>query len=122
VEHWNGTKWTVVPSPNQSETAGSLNVLTGVTAISGSDLYAVGFFANAATGGQDETLVEHFDGHAWSIIPSPTKGLAQQLNGTFALPGTADVWIVGGVARFGIDFEDGFLQLPETLVLFSPIG
>ena len=122
IEHWDGSKWTVAPSPNQGEARGDLNTLRGVTAVAGNDLYAAGFFETAATGGQHTTLVEHFDGNTWSIIPSPTKGLAQQLNGVFTLPGTTNVWSVGGFSRFGIDFENGFLQLPKTLVLFSPIG
>ncbi|MBZ5596898.1 MAG: hypothetical protein LAN83_01135 [Acidobacteriia bacterium] len=122
IEHWNGTQWSVVPSPNQGEARGDLNTLHGVAAVSGSDLYAAGFYETAATAGQHTTLIEHFDGNTWTIIPSPTRGLAQQLNGIFVLPGTTDVWSVGGASRFGIDFEDGFLQLPKTLVLFSPIG
>lgn len=122
IEHWDGSKWSVVTSPNQGTVAGSLNTLRGVTAISGTDLYAAGFFANAATGGQHETLVEHFDGTSWSIVPSPTRNIAQQLNGTFALPGSGDVWVVGASSRFGIDPETGFLQVPLTLVLFAPIG
>lgn len=122
IEHWNGKKWSVIPSPNQSEAAGSLNALTSVTAISATNSYAVGFFGNAATKGQDETLVEHFDGKKWSILASPTKGLAQQLNGTFALPGNSDLWAVGAYSEPGIDFETGLLQLPKTLVLFSGNG
>lgn len=122
IEHWDGIQWSVVPSPNHSSTAGSLNILRGVTAVSGTNLYAVGFFADASSGGQERTLVLHFDGVAWSIIPSPTKGLAQQLNGTFNLPGTGNVWGVGGASKFGIDFENGLLQVPSTLVIFSPIG
>jgi hypothetical protein len=122
VEHWDGVKWSVIPSPNQSESPGSLNILRGVTAVSGTDLYAVGFYEDVATNGQHTTLVEHFNGSTWTIIPSPTKGKAQQLNGTFALPGTTDVWNVGAWSSFGIDFEDGFLQVPQTLVLFSPLG
>ena len=122
VEHWNGKKWSVIPSPNQSDAPGSLNALTSVAAISATDLYAVGFFGDAGTSGQDETLAEHFDGKKWSIIASPTKGLAQQLNGAFALPGSSDVWAVGAYSVPGIDFETGFLQVPKTLVLFSGSG
>lgn len=122
IEHWDGTRWKVVPSPNQSTSAGSLNRLTSLASVSGTNQYATGFFEDAATNGQHTTLVTHFDGVSWTTIPSPTKGLAQQLNGTFTLPGSADVWVVGGSSRFGIDFEDGFLQVPQTLVLFSPIG
>src|SRR5581483_688766 len=120
IEHWDGTKWSVVPSPNQSTAAGSLNILRGVTAISATDVYAAGYYADGATGGQHTTMVQHFDGTAWSITASPVKALAQQLNGTFALPGTGNLWVVGAFSRFGIDPETGFLQIPQTLVLFSP--
>lgn len=122
IQHWNGSKWKVVPSPNVDERAGSFNTFRSVTALSEKDMYAVGFFANGNTGGQQETLVEHFDGSAWTIVPSPTKGLAQQLIGVFGLPGTTNVWTVGAWAQNGTDPEDGFLILPRSLVLFSPIG
>ena len=122
VEHWDGTRWKVIPSPNQGQSIGDFNSLQSVTAVSGTDLYAAGFFATAATNGQQETMVQHFDGHSWTIIPSPTKGLAQQLNGVFALPGTGNVWSVGAAAQNGTDPETGFLIIPKTLVLFTPIG
>jgi hypothetical protein len=122
IEHWNGTKWSIVPSPNQSATPGSLNTLRSLTIVSPTDMYAAGFFADSASAGQQETLVLHFDGVRWSIIPSPGRGLAQQLNGIFALSGTSDVWTVGGWAQNGTDPETGFLILPKTLILFSPIG
>lgn len=119
VEHWDGTKWKVVPSPNESTAQGALNTLQAVTAVSATDLYAVGFFGDAATNGQETSLIEHFDGKQWSIIDSPTKGLAQQLLGVYALPGTTDTWSVGGFAPNGDDPETGLLQLPKSLVLFS---
>src|SRR3954454_18833012 len=122
IEHWDGTRWKVVPSPNQGQNAGDLNVLNGVTGVSATDLYAAGYFENASTGGQHRTMVAHFDGTSWKIVPSPAPALAQQLHGIFALPRTTDVWSVGASSTFGIDFEDGFLQVPQTLVLFSPIG
>ena len=122
VEHWNGIHWSVIDSPNVSGDAGSFNTLTGVSGSASNDLYAVGFFSNASTSGQPETLVEHFDGTGWSILPSPTRGLAQHLNGVFALPGSNNVWAVGASAKAGADLETGLLQLPRTLVLFTPIG
>jgi hypothetical protein len=122
TQHWNGTKWKVVPSPNVDDNPGSFNTFRGVAAVSATDLYAVGFFANGNTGGQQETLIEHFDGSAWTIVPSPTKGLAQQLNAVVGLAGTPNVWSVGAWAKNGTDPEDGFLILPRSLVLFSPIG
>jgi hypothetical protein len=122
VQHWNGKKWKVVSSPNVDQNPGSFNTLRGVASVSPTDLYAVGFFANGNTGGQQETLVEHFNGSGWTIVSSPTKGLAQQLIGVAALPGTPDVWSVGAWAKNGTDPEDGFLILPRSLILFSPIG
>jgi len=122
VEHWDGSKWSVISTPNQSTAAGAANAFRGVAAVSGSDVYAFGFFEDAATNGQDKTLVEHFDGTAWSIIASPTRDTSQQLNGAFVLPGTTNTWSVGASSKPGIDPETGFLQLPLTLVLFSPIG
>src|SRR5205085_890863 len=114
--------WTIVPSPNQSQAAGSFNALHGIAAVNSSDIYAVGYFADAASNGEQETLIEHFDGTAWSIITSPTRGLAQQLNGVFALPGTGNVWVVGGWSPFGDDPETGLLQVPRTIIMFSPLG
>ena len=122
VEHWDGAGWTVIESPNVSNGTGALNTLTGVSGASSTDLYAVGFFSNASTAGQPETLVEHFDGTNWSILSSPTRGLAQHLNGVFALPNSSDVWTVGGSSKPGIDPETGLLQVPRTLVLFTQIG
>ncbi|HXJ95410.1 MAG TPA: hypothetical protein VMT20_21415 [Terriglobia bacterium] len=122
IEHWDGAQWTVVDSPNESSDSGALNTLTGVSGFSTNDLYAVGFFANSSTAGQPETLVEHFDGTRWSIITSPTRGLAQHLNGVFALPKTGRVWAVGASSNSGVDPETGLLQLPLTLVEFSPLG
>jgi hypothetical protein len=122
IEHWDGNSWSIVPSPNQSQAAGAFNTLRGIAAVSGSDMYAVGYFGDAATTGQQETLIEHFDGAAWNIVPSPTRGIAQQLNGVFVLPASGNIWVVGGWSPFGDDPETGLLQVPRTIVMFSPIG
>jgi hypothetical protein len=117
VEHWDGTKWSVVKAPDASPT---FNSLTGVSGNGSKDLYAVGFFGDSS--GQHELLIEHFDGSAWTIVPTPLRGLAQHLNGVSTLPGTTDVWTVGADSNFGIDPESDLLQVPQTLVLFTPAG
>jgi hypothetical protein len=119
VQHWDGTRWKLIPSPNKSTAAGALNTLRGVTAVNSKDLYAVGFFANSSSNGQELTLMLHFDGTRWSVIKSPVKGLAQQLNGVSALPGTTDVWTAGAASQVGLDPEAGLLQLPLTLLAFA---
>src|SRR5439155_27132012 len=67
VEHWDGSAWSVVPSPNLGT---ATNVLNAVAARATDDVWAVGY---GGGGGftVSETLVEHWDGSAWSIVPSP---------------------------------------------------
>ena len=122
VQHWDGVSWKVVSSPNVDSNSGSFNTLKSVSAFASNNIYAIGFFANGNTVGNQQTLVEHFDGSGWSILTSPTKGRAQQLNAIFALPGTADIWGVGAWSQNGTDTETGLLIIPKSLVLFSPIG
>jgi hypothetical protein len=119
IEHWDGQRWKVVPSPNADSSFGAFNTLTGISGFNSSDLYAVGYFGDPNRAGQHATLVEHFDGISWSIVPSPKKGVAQHLNGAFALPGSMDLWTVGAFSINGDDPETGLLIVPRTLVLFS---
>jgi hypothetical protein len=55
--HWNGTAWSVVPSPNP---AAYLDAYLGVDAISAKDAWAVG------TTNWASTLIAHWNGKAWS--------------------------------------------------------
>jgi hypothetical protein len=56
-------------------------------------VWAVGDQVSAE--GSFGTLVEHWDGHAWSVVPSPDPGSAgNQLYGLVAL-GPSDIWAVG---------------------------
>jgi hypothetical protein len=69
IEHWDGRRWSVVPSENvPSALASSL----GALAASGRrDVWAVGASMGEDTG--QSTLVEHWDGSAWSIVESPNR-------------------------------------------------
>jgi hypothetical protein len=90
IEHWDGTRWSVVPSPVIPGGAGLAAVATAGPA----DAWAVG--ALESGGG----LIEHWDGRSWTLIPSPSLGLAGQLRGVAAL--TPDsVWAVGGMLCLG---------------------
>src|SRR2546423_1797517 len=66
IERWNGVSWSVVGSPNNGST--SWNLLNGVAVVAPNDVWAVG---QAANGNISKTLVEHWNGRAWKIIPSP---------------------------------------------------
>jgi hypothetical protein len=89
VEHWDGTAWTVVPSPN---VAGSNNQLNAVRAKSATDVWAVG---ESFVTGSDQTLILHWDGQAWAQVASPNPGGSAYLNAVRAVSAT-DAWAVGG--------------------------
>ncbi len=90
VEHWNGTSWSIVPSPNVPSVN---NILNGVTAVSATDIWAVGGTSPIGRGNTG-TLVEHWDGTSWSIIPSPNLGNNSKFFGVAAVS-ASDIWAVG---------------------------
>lgn len=91
IEHWDGTAWSVVPSPNISGANGSS--LNSVTALSATNAWVVG---TSNSGGLSQTLIEHWDGGSWSIIPSPNAGTyTSGLESITAIPGTNKLWAVG---------------------------
>jgi hypothetical protein len=89
IEHWNGSAWSIVSSPNPS---GSIyNFLWGITAASPNDIWVMG---RSYTGNSYPGLIEHWDGSAWSIVPSPSDQFYTELYGGSA-QSSADVWAVG---------------------------
>ena len=75
IEHWNGTSWAIVTSPNASGT--TQNFLNGVTCTSASDCWAVGYYNN---GTRDQTLIERWNGSSWAIVTSPNTGTTDYNN------------------------------------------
>ena len=66
TEHWNGTSWSIVASPDVSN---SFNFLLGVAAVASNNLWAVGYYHNDST--PNRTLILHWNGERWRIVPSP---------------------------------------------------
>ena len=64
TEHWDGTRWTVIPSANTSMRN---NYLIGVSALAPNDVWAVG--QQDDNSGNMLTLVEHWDGTSWTVDP-----------------------------------------------------
>jgi hypothetical protein len=96
TEHWDGTSWSVVSSPNVG--AGS-NFLDAVSADASNDVWAVGIFSN--TGGSSLTLVEHWNGVSWSVVPAVNFGSAlTEFFGVTALTPN-NVWAVGDYQNTG---------------------
>jgi hypothetical protein len=69
VEFWNGRAWSIVASPNRGSNENTLN---GVSCVSVSSCTAVGHYVNDRS--VDQTLVEFWNGSAWSIVASPNRG------------------------------------------------
>jgi len=90
VEHWDGTSWSVVPSPNIPNTNPSL---AAVSALGGSDVWAVGSVSKGGT--IERTLVMHWDGSTWSIVPSPGCGGTHDYLYGVAAVATDEVWAAG---------------------------
>jgi hypothetical protein len=88
---WNGSAWSIVPSPN---TANSENHLDAIDGVSADDLWAVGHTRNGDYS-VAAPLVLHWNGSAWSVVPTPTANDAT-LEGVVALASN-DVWAVGSM-------------------------
>ena len=101
IEHFDGTSWAVVPSPNIGpNSANQSNRLLGLTGNSANDIWAFGSYFVADGSGHQMTLLLHWDGTSWTVAssPSPTKGgLPCDLLWTGVVSSPGDVWILGSV-------------------------
>jgi hypothetical protein len=92
TEHWNGSQWTIVPNPDPNY----MEQLSGVSAASSTDAWAVGSYTKYVESGYGErTFIEHWNGQTWTIQYSPNRTpQGGMLNGVTALASNA-VWAVG---------------------------
>lgn len=88
IEHWDGRKWSVVPSPDPGSTG---NHLYGVAAGGPGDVWAVGQQDGEDS---DTPLVERWDGRSWAAVGVPAAGLTGGLLQGVAVAG-GEVWAVG---------------------------
>jgi hypothetical protein len=111
VEHWDGTAWSMVESPpiGVGEGPDSGRSLDAIIAISANDVWILGH--HDVNNGVSATLVadvfEHWDGHSWTIVPSPQStfsGGPGAMNGVDAVSST-DIWAAGGAMH-------GFGEIP----------
>jgi hypothetical protein len=106
VEHWNGTAWKRVTSPDPAGSSQS-HFLSGVTATSSTNAWAVGYYHN---GGAPQTLVLHWNGTSWKQQKSPdpvASPLSNELSDVAATSST-NAWAVG--------LYDSICSSTETLV------
>jgi WD40 repeat protein len=96
IEHWDGTRWTVVPGPNQ-EGRHMRQYLSGLAVVTGDDIWAVGGYS----GGQKSplsTAILHWDGRSWTSVPAPTPGKSNGLIRVAAVSKN-DIWAVGAFSE-----------------------
>jgi IPT/TIG domain-containing protein len=108
VEHYDGSAWHVITgliNPTGS------NALFGVKALAANDVWAVGRSQDSPSVAR--TLIEHYDGISWTIVPSPNPfgpNAFNQLSDVLPLSRT-DVWAVGtGLSNVTGAFPEGFIE------------
>jgi hypothetical protein len=94
--HWDGSMWRLVPTPNPP-TRDFIDgpILTAVTAISSSDVWAVG--GQLFGGYESPAVIEHWNGSTWSLV---SAGALDNVQCTCSLSWVAgraanDVWAGG---------------------------
>lgn len=94
IIHWNGRIWRRVPSPNAAGRRTS-SYLYGVAATSRRNAWAVG----ESNVQNISTLIEHWNGTAWKVVPSPSPNPKRDFStlGAVAARTTSDAWAVGSV-------------------------
>jgi hypothetical protein len=92
ILRWDGSTWTRQPAPQPSGPL--VNELTGVTATSARDAWAVGYYFNGA---HTQTLILHWSGRAWTRVPSPDPGGRTRFNTLTAVTANSatNAWAVG---------------------------
>jgi hypothetical protein len=90
AHHFDGTRWTAYPLPNVGMQE---NVLDAVSMPGPNDAWAVGYYVNGSF--KQKTLIEHFDGSKWSVVPSQSPGKLKNILYGVAAISDSDVWAVG---------------------------
>jgi hypothetical protein len=94
--HWDGSQWSIVPTPNVSTMN---NSIWGIAIVSANDIWAVGVYD-----GEDvvetRTLTMHWDGSQWNIVPSPSPTSSRNRLNDVASDHNGIIWAVGDYIPF----------------------
>jgi hypothetical protein len=130
TEHWNGTAWSIVKSPDASNAATlGGDQLTAVAAVSTADIWAVGYIGTPGVSYSSQgepqstavqTLTEHWNGTAWSVVDAPDVAARDGVEPwdvltSIAAISTDDVWAVG-VTEWPLTYERGRFVAAQPLV------
>jgi len=100
--HFDGTKWTAVPTPNPLKLHNEdENWLTSIAAVSSNDIWATGVARDPDWGIRDYPFTVHWDGTKWSEVPTPDPGGSTRDTDLYSViaPSSTDVWAVGHVGN-----------------------
>ena len=120
VQRWNGGSWAVVSSPNPG--SAEVNTLYAVKCVASADCWAVG--ASYSAGNSFQTLIEHWNGSSWMIVPSPNESTMREnrLRG-LTCTSASDCWAVGYFAgsngasqTLTLRYRGDLPLTPETVV------
>ncbi len=106
VEHWDGTSWTVVPSPEPPDAVSSN--FASVSVVSADDIWAVGRTEPDNGGYNVSALTEHWDGTSWQIVPTPPLNSSELYS--VSASGPDDAWAVGYVSNDDFTVARGLIQ------------
>ena len=95
--HWDETIWRRMPLPklNTNDNA----AFNSVVALAANDVYAVGY--KPAKNGAVHTLIEHWNGAAWSVVSSPNGNRTGNVLTSLAANSPTDIWAVGTLTAPG---------------------
>jgi hypothetical protein len=129
VESWDGSAWSIVPSPSPS---GTRNNLQDVSCSSPTSCLAVGWHYDAiGDPGNQQTLVESWNGSAWTVVPSPNlDALVEPVTGMASTPTGDGYWLVDsagdvvarGRARLYGSMSGMHLNAPMEHLVATPDG
>ena len=104
IEHWDGTRWKIVPGADAGALARSIarNVtVTGTTfaslaAISADDIWAAGsMYVAEKSAVVNHSLIEHWDGKKWQVVTGPDSAIQGSFLENVQAVSANDVWAVG---------------------------
>lgn len=89
IEHWNGSSWKVVASPDPGTED---NALFGVRGASPTNIWAVGY---RETGNIPKALILHWNGHTWKEVSSSTPSGDFSVLEAVRVVSATNAWAVG---------------------------
>jgi hypothetical protein len=99
--------WTPVPSGNPYP---GEDALQGVAVLSASNVWAVGSKSKLSEGNAVfKTLIEHWNGHSWKVIPSPNPGAGDNLLSSVTAVSANNIWAVGGYSNMAIGLDKNLI-------------